>query len=96
MGIILDKLGEQNARVGDAGTCLLSCLPPEVIAKVQSELLAKKIAAKLAESMGAGMEAQVAEQGIALEARGCVPAEEGAFLLRALSKAPPEPAEELA
>ena len=48
-------------------------------------MLAKAIAKKLANNMGAGMEAQTKELGITLVAEGVVPALEGAYLLKALS-----------
>ena len=58
---------------------------------MQEEVLAKKVAAKMAASMGEGMEKQTAEMGIRLEAHGVVPALQGEFLLSALAKHKPEP-----
>jgi len=57
------------------------CRLVQIVKKVQEEALAQKIATKLAESMGPGIEAQVAENGIEAVAQGMVPAKEGEFLL---------------
>tara|TARA_B110001452_G_scaffold126629_1_gene105178 strand:+ start:146 stop:394 length:249 start_codon:yes stop_codon:yes gene_type:complete len=79
-------MGDKKPEVAKVGGCIMQCLPPEILAKLQEEVLAKAIASKLAANMGGGMEQQIAEQGITIEAHGVIPSLEGAFLLSTLAK----------
>ena len=80
-GSILEKLG-----VAKVGSCIVKCLPSELVAKLQEELLAKAVAAKLGANMAADLQQHTAGHGIHLVATGVVPALEGAFLLKLFSK----------
>eukprot|EP00316_Scyphosphaera_apsteinii_P021351 CAMPEP_0119299176 /NCGR_PEP_ID=MMETSP1333-20130426/1290_1 /TAXON_ID=418940 /ORGANISM="Scyphosphaera apsteinii, Strain RCC1455" /LENGTH=173 /DNA_ID=CAMNT_0007300519 /DNA_START=201 /DNA_END=722 /DNA_ORIENTATION=- len=84
LDMITSKLEAAKPNTKPLIDCLLGCISSDMKVRIQEELLASKIAAKMAETMGAQIEAQTAEQGVVAKARGLSKSEEGPYLLDVL------------